>query len=546
MIGISICEDNVKAVRLSKNKKQYIIKQCYSAPLYEGDIIQGKLINKESLTQALVDIKNNMKINDSEEVYVGIPNGTSKMESLVVDYSITSEEAIVNNIPFMGNKSNFKFFIPFVSGNYKVIDLDKTEEQENDEKKEPQTKLRKSVSYCAISNKAINDFADIFTSIQLNVVSMENNALAQVRYLKSETASPFMIIDMEYDYTSFIIFSEKFGLFILNSNECGTNKLINYEYDEEGNAVDSSVNHRATVTLANMAKLTEKYYMEANSKSFGLTDETINEKSMKQIVFLNNDFPFVMDEVTEEFSNISIVSAQDVLPNNVSNKIKLDIMPDDLYAYYTSMVLVMNSKSRVANFDNYNENIEANLIPLECVENSNYHNLKRKVTFGLMGLTALSAIYMLSTVGVNLKDVYSNKDAEKVTPELKAKYEDAKKQEENMKFNILKYNVVSSNRKIVSPLVDTITATKPDDVFFTSINFNYKQKRIILECFTNNKMSAEQYLQSLKQNKEFADAQILSSQTRDNTTAFQINVPIDGGVAKNSQQNKNNKSTNNK
>ena len=54
------------------------------------------------------------------------------------------------------------------------------------------------------------------------------------------------------------------------------------------------------------------------------------------------------------------------------------------------------------------------------------------------------------------------------------------------------------------------------------------------------------YFNTLKQNKEFADAQILSSQTRDNTTAFQINVPIDGGVAKNSQQNKNNKSTNNK
>ena len=127
---------------------------------------------------------------------------------------------------------------------------------------------------------------------------------------------------------------------------------------------------------------------------------------------------------------------------------------------------------------------------------------------------------------MNIKNVYSNTDAEKVTPELKEKYDDAKNQEQTMKDNIVKYNTVASNKNVASPIIDSIISAKPDDVYLTNMHLDYKNKRVILECITENKMSSDIFLQQIKNNPDLISAQILSLQTKNNKTAFQVNVPI--------------------
>ena len=108
-------------------------------------------------------------------------------------------------------------------------------------------------------------------------------------------------------------------------------------------------------------------------------------------------------------------------------------------------------------------------------------------------------------------------------------------------------NTISKNKKTVSPLVDKVVASKPDDIALLSMNVNYKSKRAIIECVTDNADSMNVFLQNMKQNKDFEAAQINTSQTKNNKTAFQISIPLEGGVATKTKANnsKNSKTNNN-
>ena len=209
------------------------------------------------------------------------------------------------------------------------------------------------------------------------------------------------------------------------------------------------------------------------------------------------------------------------------------------------MVIASNSKKIDIDLDDINKNIEVNFVPKECVENATYNSLKSKTTFTLIGALALSLIYCASTIGLNIKNVYSNTDAEKVTPELQAKYDDAKSQEQTMKDNILKYNTVALNKNVASPIIDSIIMAKPDDIYLTNMHMDYKSKRVILECITENRMSSDIFLQKIKANPELVSAQILSLQSKNNKTAFQINVPIGNNETTSTNNSKDNKSNNN-
>lgn len=527
MIGISIYSDCVRAVRLSKTKKEYKLKQCYSQPLYDGDIVQGKIKNLDSFKSALKELKGKMKITDDEEVFIGIPNVVAKIDSIVVDNMVSDLSAIINEIHIIGNKNDYEISVPFISPAYKMRFHDKNPQYNDKGEEKLASKLIKTVSYCAVPKNIIKEYSNAFLDENYNIVTIEPNSVAIVRYLREKIAQPALILDVEFNYSTFIIYSEKHGLFVMTSNNTGIDNLINYTEDENGEIVESTKNHQALIKFWNAAKLAEKYYKEINIVVNNQKLMNEDEKEIKQIIFMNNDDSFITEELDDNtFATAEILSSQNMLPEFLSSKIDKKAFVPNLYDYYIPIVLAFNSKSLEVNLDDVNKNIEVNFVPKECIDNSLYKSIKSKTSKGLIGALVLAGLYSLSMVGLNIKDVYSNTDAEKVTPELKAKYDDAKKQEQTMKDNIVKYNTVAFNKNVASPIIDTLVLAKPADVYLTNIEMNAKKERVILECITENKMSSDIFLQQIKMNPELVGAQILSLQTKNNKTAFQITIPI--------------------
>ena len=85
MIGLSFYSNSIRAVRLKKGKKGFVIEQVANAPLYEGDIVQGRIKNSDSVVEALNELKEELKLKDDEEVFVSIPNAVAKIDSIVVE-----------------------------------------------------------------------------------------------------------------------------------------------------------------------------------------------------------------------------------------------------------------------------------------------------------------------------------------------------------------------------------------------------------------------------------------------------------------------------
>ena len=117
MIGISISSDSIRAVRLNRSKKQFTVKDCAIADLYDGDIVEGRIRNIDGFKESLRSIKDAMKIKDNEDVYVGIPNGNVRIGTISVKAETNSIQEVMNLVPIIGNKKNFDFDIPFISEN---------------------------------------------------------------------------------------------------------------------------------------------------------------------------------------------------------------------------------------------------------------------------------------------------------------------------------------------------------------------------------------------------------------------------------------------
>ena len=156
----------------------------------------------------------------------------------------------------------------------------------------------------------------------------------------------------------------------------------------------------------------------------------------------------------------------------------------------------------------------------------------------MVGITVLSTLCLLGTVGANFNSIYHVKDSETITEDMRTKYDEAKKQDSVMKENISKLNAIANKKKNVSTLIDKAVASKPESVSLISMNINYSSKKSVIECMSTNIMSSNEYLQSLKNEKEFENAQILSTQTKNDITAFQIIVPLEKGNNNTSRTNK--------
>lgn len=520
MIGLSFYSNSIRAVRLKKGKKSFELEQLANVPLYEGDIIQGKIKNRESIMEALVELKNELKIREDEEVFVGLPNAVAKIDSIAIEDNVIDKAEIIDKISMVTNKDSFDIDIPYVSGSYRIpLPVSEDTPVDNNGDFIEQYKLMKTVSYCAIPKKIITDYASVLTEAGYNTVVVEPKALATVRYIRDDATQPFALIDIEYDYSSYIIFSERNGLMLMNSSETGSNSLINTEYDEEtGEVINQTVYHENLVKICQRIKMAEEYYKQ--NKLFE-EDTTIN-----QIIFLDNEYDFVIQEMMEMYPDIDVLSAKDMLPLGISPKFNKKIDTSEISFYYVTMVEAINRRTKDIN--EKNEFIEVNHAPIDCLQNAQYKFLKKKVTMALIGITALSALYAIDIIGNNLMQIYSKQDAGKVNSELKAKYEDAKKQDNTMKENIIKYNTIAANKPNIVPLVDTIVVSKPETVSLTSINFSVKgkTKRIIVECIGESNSAPLEFLNTLKGQNGFDSAEILNQQTKANKTAFQINIPI--------------------
>ena len=508
MIGISIHSNSIRAVRITKGKKSSV-KQYYVAPLYDGDIVQGKIKNKEGFVEALEEIRQAMRINSDEEVFVGFPDATVKIGSFSIPSILHGKEDIINAVPIMGNRNSFQIEILFVSGDYKIYTNPENEEE---------FQMMKTISYCAVPQKIIEEYAEIISSCKLNLVTLEPNALALFRYLQNKVDEPFIILETEYDYTSYLVFSDKNGALKLTSSDLGIKNLLTYEFSEEGEITDSTINFNALTRFSNRVKLVEEYY----KKNALLPDDA----NIQNIVFLNTEQDFLIDKIQEDYASmINICSSEDIFPDGISSKGQV---PEDYYNYFIAMVIAMNDKADVFSSNKINPLVEANFAPTYCIEDSSYKNMKRKVSMALTSLVAISTIYLFGNVAVNLQEIYSKADAEKVTPELHQKYEEAQKQEKVMKDNIMKYNTVAAHKDNVAPYIDKIVQSKPESVYIAKLDLNLKDKskRLVLECSTNNTDSSMEFLQNLKNDNDFKEAQITSTQSKDNIIAFQINVPM--------------------
>ena len=520
MIGLSFYSNSIRAVRLKKRKKGFVVEQVSNVPLYEGDIVQGKIKNRESVIEALSELKADLKITDDESIFVSIPNAVAKVDSIVVENDIIEKIDILDRISLVGDRKSFDIDITYISGSYRVpIPVDENTPTDSDGNFVEQYKLMKTISYCAVPRKVITDYSSLFTEVGLNIVMLEPKILPIVRYIRHEATQPFALVDIEYDFSSYIIFSERNGLMLMNSPETGSNSLLNIEYNEEtGEPVNQTVYHENLLKICQRVKMAEEYYK--------INKMSEQDTSLNQILFLDNEYDFVIQEMMEMYPNTDVLSAEGMLPTEISEKFGKEVDTSELNFYYIAMVTAINRLA--SKLEDKNSYIEANLAPTDCIQNAQYVSAKKKVTVALMGLATLSVLYMAGIVGNNFMHIYDKQDAGKVNEELKQKYEDTKKQDAIMKENIVKYNTIANNKFPVAPVVDTIIMAKPDNISLTAINFTVKgkTKRVIIECLSDNASAPMMYLNSLKGQTGFDSAEILNQQSKASKTAFQINIPI--------------------
>ena len=520
MIGLSFYSNSIRAVRLKKGKKVFTVEQVANVPLYEGDIVQGRIKNRDSVIEALNELKEELKLIEDEEVFVSIPNAVAKIDSIVVENNVTEKTDIIDRIPMLGDKKSFDIDITYVSGSYRIpLPVDDSTPTDSDGNFVEQYKLMKTISYCAVPKKVITDYSSILTEAGFTIIMIEPKALPIIRYIRDDATQPFALVDVEYDFSSYVIFSERNGIMLMNSPETGSNSLLNIEYNEEtGEVVNQTVYHENLLKICQRIKMAEEYY-KANKMSED--DTTIN-----QILFLDNEYDFIVQEMMEMYPDIDVLSAEGMLPTEVSGKFGKNVDTSELGFYYIAMVTAINRLSN--DIEAKNNFIEVNLAPADCIQTSQYLSMRKKIIITLMGLATLSGIYMAGVVGHNFMQINKNHDAGKVNQELKQKYDEAKKQEATMKENIVKYNTIANNKFAVAPIIDTIVVNKPQNVSLTAINFSIKgkTKRVIVECLAEGSSAPLEFLNALKEQSGFESAEILNQQTKANKTAFQINVPI--------------------
>ena len=525
MIGISIYADSVRAVRIQKQGKTLNLKDTHIEPLYENTIVQGKIVDVDSFSEVIIKVKEALMITDTEEVYLSIPNGDIDLSKKIIQGDVRDLSRVAEQIPKkINNKVNETHFLR-VSGSYKVSLADKFEDAFEAEARRMEQKLegkeevvsfvtQKTVSYVSILQEEIDKYLKIFNSCRMNVVSIEPMAVTALRYLKNEVNEPFMIIDIGFDYTSLIMYSEKNGAMLFNVPNVGTATFEEYENED---SIEPIINNHKVMELS------QKILFAKNLYKSRAIDE--NGSDIETIVFLNNDCDYVVEKIEADNLDAEVLSAQEVLPIGVSTK-KYKGNYNEIYLYHIAIEAVKTGNSKISDVNPTLGPLELNILPQKAKENVVYNKVKDYVTKGSKVLCGVALIAFVGTAVVNFSSLYRIKDNGQVSPELKAQYEDTKKQNDKMKTNIEKLNTIAKNKHELSGIVDEIITAKNENVYITSMNLSYLGRKIIVECMTSDTTAPDMYLQSLKAFNNFKDAQILSRQSKDGKTAFQIAVSL--------------------
>ena len=75
VLSISIFADSIRVIKGSITKQELNIKNAKFYPLKKGDIVQGKLKNKDNFKKIILEIKSDFKLSKSNEIYLAVPNG---------------------------------------------------------------------------------------------------------------------------------------------------------------------------------------------------------------------------------------------------------------------------------------------------------------------------------------------------------------------------------------------------------------------------------------------------------------------------------------
>lgn len=508
MIGISISPEAIRGVRLKKKKNKYIVTKTSEAALFPGDIVQGRIKNKESILEALQDLKTDLKMTVKDDVYVGLPNEMAKIDSFIADTDVTSVSEAVEMVSLLGNKKNYTIDVPYVSGNF-YIENGSSEEYK---------RLVKTISYCAVNTDVLNEYSEIFKLAELPVALMEPIALAEVEYLRYDATEPFAIVDINSDGVTFIVFSQLYGISEYKMTDVNSHILISDVYDETGEFVSSNINNTAlNKIVARIDSISSQYKNKSNMQ---------DGAGIRQVIIINADYEFVANEFADTRPDIESYVSSEMIPRGIDDTFAKDVDTEYLDLFFPAMVVAMASPT--SRMDKKN-NVALNYTPQEFIDSRRYYKTSNVVLTGLIGLTALSSIYMAGTIGLNIKAIYSKPDSSKLTPELEKKYDETKKEDQKMHDNIAKYNTIAENKSRFAKTMDAIVLAKPGNVMLTSVNISAKKgaKRAIVECVSDSNTAHNDFIDAIRQNPDMAGAEVLNQQTKMGKTAVQISVPLE-------------------
>lgn len=508
MIGICVYPEAIRGVRLEKKKNKYTVKQTSEVVLFAGDIVQGRIKNRESIIEALNDLREDLHITTKDDVYIGLPNELAKINSITIDDDVRSLNEAIDLVPVLGNKKNFSIDIPYVSENYYL------ESPEDNTIK----RLVKNMSYCVVNTDNLNEYVSVFKETNYPINLIEPMALAEVEYVRYDATEPFAIIDVSNDGVNFIVFSKQYGISVYKMTDVNSKTLVKDVYDENGELLSSNINNIALDKIVERVDIISSQFCKKNALQEG--------DGVRQVIVINADYDFIADAFAEQRPEIESLVASDMLPLNIAESMGKDVDTEYLDLYYTAMMLAMTKSSK----NIAQKSVAAvNFAPKDCIDERRYYKASSVALTALIGATALSSVYMAGTIGMNVKEIYSKPDSNKVTPELEAKYEEAKKEDQKMRDNIAKYNTIAANKSHFAKIMDTIVISKPSSVVLTSVNISAKQggKRAIVECLSSDSSAPNAFVESLRQNPDMAGAEIINQQTKAGQTAIQISVPLE-------------------
>ena len=507
MIGISIYADSIRAIKGNiKSQELKIAKSSFYA-LKKGDIVQGKIKNSENIKNVILAIKEDLKIEKNDEVYLTLPDGISVLCSYPTKEAVYEKSDFLDKYPQM--KKNNRLDVLTVENDYFENKLNER---------------LKPIPCVYVSNLDIEKYIEIFNDCEITLANIETNAVTSMRRIEKETTDNFLFVDIEYDYSTIVLKTKKYGSFMYVVSDIGNRELIKEEYDQQGVLVNYTPSKNHINNLIKKIGLVIEYLKNQVNVDFDIN-------SFDKIIFPNKDYNCVIEEFVEYFSGKQIITIEKLTPIGVNEKtlnkvdlINFGLLENEINLFYNPMEALLGTQISKMGKTNLSS---INLLSEEEKNIFNIEKTKKKISNILLGVCAIVGVYGFITITYNGLHLYlTSPDASKVDDNLKQEYEKAKKDKKEIESNIIKYNTVAELKKESSPLLDHIVAVKPIDTKISVLEINQGAKKITIEGFTTNPNDMNNFLAKVKEHYLLDKAQITTSESKNSVMAFQIVAPI--------------------